>query len=656
MNIILKQIKGIPVAFLQFKNFSITSKRHCPSIDPYNSSKLLSYYCKSGSIKHAEKMFDSMPDRGVVSYSIMIHGYAKNGFHNKSMELYSHMRILGLPPNSFTVVGVIVSIAGLQSLVLGQSIHGLVVKNGLDSDMIVGTAMLDMYAKCGSMIDSYKVFEGLKNQGLISCNAVIAGFIRNGLFEEGLVLFNQFRKLGLVPNAASVLALIRCCIALESQRLCECIHCLIVKVPLVLDVSVNNSVLDMYSSLMDLDAAAKIFDEMECKDVISWTTMMGLLIDLEYASDALELFCRMRDSGICHDTVVIMNLISTCAILGDLKRGRKVHAQAVVCGFGSELTLVNCLIAMYSKCGDLNSSRTVFDQTNQKSLVSWTAMILGYAQNGHPREALNLLFEVRLEENFCLDSTMLVGALIASGGLAALELCQQLHCFAFEAGFSSHRPVQNSLISTYSKCGSVELAHNVFKEMGYLQDIVSWNAIINGYGINGQGETAIALYYKMGSYGEGPDSATYLCILSAYSHAGLVDDGLIIFNQMVEENRIRPSQEHYGCVVDLLARAGCLPDAIGFASKFLEGTGPDVWRALLSGCLVHGNVGLAELAASRIFEQDPEGSDQVVLLSNVYASVGRFQDAESLRSNLKKKGLLKNPGISLLNQIPYDFG
>nr|POE94192.1 pentatricopeptide repeat-containing protein dot4, chloroplastic [Quercus suber] len=364
----------------------------------------------------------------------------------------------------------------------------------------------------------------------------------------------------------------------------------------------------------------------------------------------------MRDSGISHDTVVIMNLISACAIIGDLKRGRKVHAQAVVCGFGSELTLVNSLITMYSKCGDLNSSRTVFDQTSQKSLVSWTAMILGYAQNGHPRKALNLLVEVRLEENFFLDPTMLVGALTASGGLAALELCQQLHCFAFEAGVSSHRQVQNSLISTYSKCGTVELAHTVFKEMGYLQDIISWNAIINGYGINGDGDTALALYYEMRSCGEGPDSATYQSILSACSHAGLVDNGLMIFNQMVEENRIRPSQEHYGCVVDLLSRAGCLPDAIGFASKFLDGTGPDVWRALLSGCLLHGNVGLAELAASRIFEQDPEGSDQVVLLSNVYASVGRFQEAESLRSSLKKKGLLKNPGISLLNGIPYDSG
>nr|POF10783.1 pentatricopeptide repeat-containing protein, mitochondrial [Quercus suber] len=137
--------------------------------------------------------------------------------------------------------------------------------------------------------------------------------------------------------------------------------------------------------------------------------------------------------------------------------------------------------------------------------------------------------------------------------------------------------------------------------MGYLRDVISWNAIINGYGINGDGDTAIALYYEMRSYGEGPDSAIYQSILSACSHAGLVDNGLLIFNQMGEENKIRPSRQHYGCVVDLLSRAGCLPDAIVFARKFLDGTGPDVWRALLSGCLLHGNVGLAELAASNIF-------------------------------------------------------
>ena len=198
---VLKRIKRIPVAILQFKNFSITSQRYCSSIDPRDSSKLSSSYWKFGRFTDAENLFDNMPDRDVVSYSIMIHGYAKNGFHKKSMDLYSHMRISGLAPNSFTIVGVLVGTAGLQSLVLGQPIHGLVVKTGLESDMIVGTAMLDLYAKFGSMINSYKVFEGMKNPGLISCNAVVAGFIHNGLLEESLVVFNQFQKFGLVPNA-----------------------------------------------------------------------------------------------------------------------------------------------------------------------------------------------------------------------------------------------------------------------------------------------------------------------------------------------------------------------------------------------------------------------------------------------------------------------
>lgn len=205
----LKEDKGNPSCFWQFKNFSITSQRSFPSIDPYNSSKCMSNCFKFGRIKDAEKLFDDMPNKDPVSYSIMIHGYAKNGFHRKSMWLYFHMRISGLDPNSFTVVGVIVSTAGLRSLVLGQSVRELVVKTGLEFDTIVITAILDMYAKCGIMIDSYKVFKELQCPGLISCNAVVAGFVHNKLFEDGLLLFNQFRKFGLVPNAATVLGLIR---------------------------------------------------------------------------------------------------------------------------------------------------------------------------------------------------------------------------------------------------------------------------------------------------------------------------------------------------------------------------------------------------------------------------------------------------------------
>ncbi|GLU02742.1 hypothetical protein SLE2022_199810 [Rubroshorea leprosula] len=654
---IFSKIKRTPFALHQVKSFYLLQKPSLSCIDSYSSSKLLSDYFKSGRIKEAEKLFDEIPERNVVFWSIVIHGYAINGCGRKSVELFSQMRMSGWVPNSFTIVGVLVGIQGLQDWVLGQSVYGLVVKYGLESDSIVGTAVLDTYAKCGNMTDSYKLFKGLKNPCLASCNAMIAGFINSNLFDEAVMLFKELRKHSLVPNIATVLTITRGCVALDSRTLCEVIHGLIIKLGLDSHILVNNSVLDMYSCLLDLDSGTKIFEGMEHKDVISWTTMMGLLVNLECAADAVKLFCKMRPSGVGYDAIVIMNLTTACGLLGALGKGKQVHAQAAVSGFLSELPVVNSLIAMYSKCGELDSSRSVFDQSTQKSLVSWTAMISGHVQNGVPVEALNLLNKVMREENFDLDSIMLIGTLTASGELAAFELCQQLHCYAFEAGFSNYRSVQNSLISTYSKCGSMDLAYNVFNEMGLGKDMVSWNAIINGYGINGCGETALALYHEMKRCKEKVDSATYLCILNACSHAGLVEDGLMIFKEMVEDDNLRPDHENYGCFVDLIARAGFLSEASsGSLCTLLEEMGPYAWKALFNGCMLHSNVELAEFAARKIFEWDPGESGQVVLLSNIYASAGRFQEAEVLRSSMLRKGLMKNPGYSLLCRNPYDSG
>ncbi|XVE48868.1 hypothetical protein DITRI_Ditri01bG0036300 [Diplodiscus trichospermus] len=653
ISMILSKIKGNFVTFLRFNSFSTSFKPSFPFINSYDASKLLSNYFKAGRIKEAEKLFDQISQRNIVLWSILIHGYSINGHHIKSMESYSQMRKSYLFPNSFTVVGLLVGIQGSENFVLGQSIHGLILKCGLDFDLVVCTAMLNTYAKCGNISDSYKLFMEMENPGLVSCNAMIVGFVNNELFEEAILLFNKLRKSGLVPNVATALSIIQGCVGLDLRNLCESIHGLIVKFGLDLDIRVNNSVLDMYSCLMDLDAATKIFERMEHKDVISWTTMMGILVNLEFATEALELFCKMKSSGVTCDAIVVMNLVSACAILGDLRKGKQIHAQAVVCGFVSELPLVNSIMTMYSKCGDVNSSRTLFDQSNQKSLVSWAAIISGYAQNGFSIEALNLFSKLRLEGCYHPDSVMLMSALTASCDIAAFELCQQLHCCSFEAGFSSYRSVQNTLISAYSKCGSIDLAYFVFKEMGYLKDVVSWNAIINGYGINGHAETALALFYEMRKGAEDADSATYLSILNACSHAGLINDALIIFNKMVEDDKIRPSQEHYGCIIDLLARAGCLSDASTFSQI---GIGPNAWRALLSGCVLHGNVELAEFASRKVFELEPRESDQMVLLSNVYASVGRFQDAEALRLCMQKKASIKNPGVSLLCRNQYGDG
>ncbi|MCE0481286.1 hypothetical protein HAX54_038937 [Datura stramonium] len=532
----------------------------------------------------------------------------------------------------------------LRDLILGQSVHGLIVKLGWEDNSFVGTSLLEVYAKCGSITDSCKIFENLKSQGLVPWNAMISGFVHNGLFEEAFLLFNRSRKSGLFPNSMTVMALTQSCVDMGSKCLCESVHAMVVKFGLVSDVQVNNSLLFLYSSLMELPAATEIFDTMEEKDVISWSTMMSLLVHLEYASDAIKIFLHMRDSANNYDHLILMNLISAGGILGNLKMGKSVHAQVITHGFGSELPLLNAMITMYARCEDLNSSRTVFDHSTTKSMVSWTSIISGLMHNGRPREALDMFIRVRFEENLFTDSVLLVSALTTAGEMVALELCMQLHCHTIKTGLTNYRSIQNCLISTYSRCGNVELANSVFVPMASLRDIVSWNAIINGYGINGHGETALSLYSEFKKSGGIPDSATYLSILSACSHSGLASDGLLIFSQIIEENRIRVSAEHYGCIADLLARAGYLPDV----SSFLDGDGKTLWKAILNGCARNNDLKLAEFAAAKFHEQIRKDPGQLVLLSNLYASVGRFKDAEALRLSMEREKLIKVPGFSIL--------
>ncbi|CAN1771246.1 Pentatricopeptide repeat-containing protein At1g08070, chloroplastic [Linum perenne] len=400
------------------------------------------------------------------------------------MNMFSRMRNTGLVPNSFTVVGVLVSAAGLGKLELGRYVHGVVVKSGLNSELIVATAMLNMYAKCGDVLDCYKVFEELNCLDLVPCNAVIAGFVANGLYTESFELFKKFRKGGLVPNTSTMLTLMRSCIGLGFMMLAESVHGLIIKLGLGLDCSVNNAVIGMYSSFLHITAAEKAFQDMECKDIISWSTMMGLLVDLEDATGALRLYTEMRRNGVNVDAVVIVHLILASAVLGHVNMGSGIHAQAIVRGF----------------------------------------------------------------------------------------MCS-------------------------------------------LRNVASWNAIISGYGINGHGEISVRLYHDM-KENEDPDSTTYLAVLNACSHSGLVADGVKIFNQMIQDKEVNPNQEHFGAV--------------------------------------HGNLQLAEHAAKNVLEQ--ESGEEVLLLSNAYASVGRFEDAEALRLSIQEKEFIKDPGLSIVKGMHYDCG
>ncbi|CAO1940676.1 unnamed protein product [Urochloa humidicola] len=598
------------------------------------------------------ELFDETPVRDVVAGSAAIYRYARSGSFNQSVRLFALMMREGVRPNSFTLVGVLLAAAGLGDAVLAKCIHGWAVKSQLESNPFVATALVDAYAKCGCPMDAWAFFSELRDPIMVSWNAMISGLMHNDLFEKALLVFKRMCCcFGLVPNnVVTMINVAQASAGYGDLLMCKSAHAYAVKIGLNLDVSVTNSILGMYLSFGDIEIGKEIFRKIFIRDVVTWTMMMGFLLEQAHAGDVVSLFVQMRSNGIVPDRVAMVGLVQACAILGDARRGKLVHNQMVIRGFSRELPAVNSLITMYSKCKDLSSARLLFDGTKEKSLVSWTAMVSGYVGSGKALEGMHLFDKMRREDIFVIDSVTLVSLLIGCYEIAKFELCVQLHGYSYKSGLYLHRPVPNTLMAVYGKCGYASLAHKLFDDMTF-RDVVSWNTLILSYGINGQGERAIALFNDMEESSEDRDSVTYLNTMLACSHSGLVDDGLIIFKKMINEKRASPCQEHIGCLVDMLARAGRLDEAAEVAS-LTNNEGANSWKALMGGGHLHSDTELTEVAAKKVLNMESFDYGHVVLLSNAYASAGKYIVAESIRSSYSKQTKKKTLGLSSIGVMP----
>eukprot|EP01018_Ginkgo_biloba_P035754 Gb_27454 [translate_table: standard] len=618
-------------------------------------TKLVNMYGNFRNLVDARFVFDNMRKRNVFSWNGMIAGYAKDGNSEEALRVYHQMQQSGVKPDKFTFPFVLKACAGRLALQEGKMIHKQILRSGCDSDVFVGAALVNMYAKCGVLEDARQVFDKMSRRDVVSWNAMVAGYAQNGRANEALALFNQMQLTDVKPNSVTVGSVLPACAQLGALQQGKWIHDCIIQGGLKSDIFVDNSLIDMYSKCGNTQIARRLFDKMSRRDVVSWNAMIAGYAQNGHAHEVLTLFHEMELAGLTPDPVTIVSILTACAYLGALEQGKQIHNYVYRNGFEADIFVGNSLIDMYAKCGRLRDACILFLKMPRRSVISWNAIIAGYAQNGYANEALTLFRQMQLAD-VTPDSATMVSVLSACANLGALQQGRWIHDYIIESGFECDAFVGTALIDMYAKCGSIESALHSFVKVSE-RNVASWNAIIAGYGMHGHGEHALALFCQMLQTGTNPDHITFTCVLSACSHAGLVDEGLKCFDCMSRDYCITPRVKHYACMVDLLGRAGHLDEAYDFIKKMPLEPDASVWGALLGACRIHCNIDLGECAAKQIFNLEPENAGYYVLLSNMYATAGRWDDVAKLRSMMKDRGLRKTPGWSLIevNNEVHEF-
>lgn len=578
----------------------------------------------------------------------MIQTSTRNGFFAESLDIYSSMLRAGVRGDNFTFPSVAKACAKLNSLRVGKKIHAHVFLLGFQHDVFVQTALMDMYSKCSDLAASRRLFEEMPVRSLVSWNSMISAYSKHFQIDESLRLFKEMRFLDFEPNSSTFVSIVSgCCGSSWVLRKGVSVQCCTIKLGLDSDLLLSNSIMSMYVRFDLVTRARALFDLMDEKSNVSWTTIIGGYVKLHDFGEAFNLLDQMRHRQIGLDSITFVNLIYGCAEVGTLSLGSSLHTLILKYGCDHKDIIANSLVSMYVKCGDPVAARRTFDSMRQKSVMLWTSMIGGYVRCGLEKEALTL-FQSLLKTTVKPNEVTIATALSACADSGSLSMGEKIEEYANFNGFQSDLRVQTSLIHMYCKCGCIEKAREIFDRVSD-KDLAVWSSMINGYAMHGKGEEALSLFEKMRREEQiKPDAIVFTGVLLACSHSGLVEDGLKYFVSMQRDFNIEPSTEHYSCLVDLLGRAGYLSLALKTIQEMPIKAQIRASVPLLSACRTHHRIQLGEFVAKRLFSMEPRSAGNYILMANIYASAGMWMEAAEMRGLIDNRGLVKEPGWSML--------
>ncbi|KAJ0976002.1 hypothetical protein J5N97_017967 [Dioscorea zingiberensis] len=614
--------------------------------DVFFPTTLINLYSRLSDLRSAALSFSRTPNKNIFSFNSIIATYIHHGLPLDAGYCFKSLLLAGprVRPDEFTFP---VALKASLDLKYGKAMHSLVGKLGLGWNVFVSSSLMRMYSRFGAVRDAEKVFVEMPERDSGAWNAMVSGFCQNGMADDAVRIFSEMVTEGVRVDRITIASVLPVCAPLDDFLLGVSIHVFTIKQGLDVELFVSNALIDMYAKLGSVESARQVFDDMLDRDLVTWNSIIGAYEQSGNPRTALQLHSEMQRSGVQSDVLTLVSLASAVAESGTVRSGQSVHAYITRRGWeADDIIAGNAIVDMYAKLGKVELAQRMFDKMPVRDVISWNTLLTGYSQNGLANEAIEIYETMEQHEGITPIQGTLVSVLPAYSHVGALQKGMRIHGQAIRIGLHSDLYVGTCLIDMYAKCGRLNEAIVLFEQEVPRASSGPWNAIIAGYGIHGHGEQALSIFTQMEQERVKPDNVTFVSLLSACSHAGLVDGGQRYFQVMQSKYGIRPAVKHYACMVDLLGRAGHLDAAYGFIRTMPIEPDSGVWGALLGACRVHGNVELGALASKFLFEIDPENVGYYVLLSNMYAKAGKWDGVNDVRSLARRRHLQKTPGWS----------
>ncbi|KAM0974210.1 hypothetical protein TB2_017075 [Malus domestica] len=618
-------------------------------------TKLTHKFSDLKAMRNARDLFLSIPRPDLFLFNVVIRGFAANAAPFSAISLYTHLRKnTNLKPDNFTYAFAVSAASEFKDEIYGILLHAHSIVDGLGSNLYVGSIVVDLYFKFSRVELAQKVFDGMPEKDTILWNTMISGLVRNCYYADSMQVFGDMVGGGMGFDSTTLATVLPAVAELQELKAGMRVHCLALKAGYHSDVHVLTGLVSLYSKCKELETARLLFGHISQPDLICYNAMIAGYTCNNETESSVSLFRDLLASGEKVNSSTIVGLIPVSSPFGHLHLTGSLQTFCLKSGIVSHPSVSTAFVTVYCRLNEIELARQLFDQSKEKTLASWNAMISGYTQNGLTETAISLFREMMSE--FSPNPVTVTSILSACAQLGAISLGKWAHGLIKSKNLESNIYVLTSLVDMYAKCGSIVEARKLFDSMTE-KNVVTWNAMISAYGLHGDGHEALKLFTEMLHSGISPSAVTFLSVLYACSHAGLVREGEEILDHMVHNHGFEPLPEHYACMVDILGRAGKLEKALEFIKEMPVEPGPPVWGALLGACMIHKNTELARVASENLFELDPDNTGYYVLLSNVYSADRNFPKAASVRQVVKNRNLAKTPGCTLveIGETPHVF-